>query len=116
MKVKLIPTLITLGISALIAYGFYAANAKDGNAGCWIMMAGSLVSFFVTFAGGFGIKYSEGGSSVGIAVLSVIAAIVELIINLIATFATFHVAPYIIFSGLVLLVYVGIVYAMNKAL
>ncbi|MBO4509443.1 MAG: hypothetical protein J5747_12515 [Spirochaetaceae bacterium] len=116
MKVKLVPTLIIAGISALIGYGFYAANSNDGNAGCWIMLAVSAVSLFVTLGGGFGIRYKESGSAVNIVVISVIFSIVELIINLISTFATFHVAPYIIVSGTVLLVYVGIAYAMAKAL
>ena len=39
-----------------------------------------------------------------------------LVINMIATFAPFHAALYIIFSGIALLAYVGIVYAMAKAL
>ena len=116
MKIRLVPTLIMAGISLLIGYGFYAANVHDGNAGCWIMMAISAITIFVALAGGFCVKYGEGGSSVGIATLSVISVIVQLIINLIATFAPFHAAPYIIFSGIVLLVYIGIVYAMSKAL
>ena len=49
-------------------------------------------------------------------VLSVIAAIVHLVINLVATFAPFRAAPYIIVSGIVLLIYIGIVYSMSKAL
>lgn len=51
-----------------------------------------------------------------IIVLSVICTIIHLVINLIATIAPFHVAPYIIFSGIVLLSYVGIVYGMSKAI
>lgn len=116
MKIRLVPTLILAGISIFIGYGFYAANAHNGNASCWIMMAFSAVGIFVSLAGGFGIKYEKDGSSVGIAVLSVIVAILHLVINFVATFVPFHAAPYIIFSGIVLLAYIGIVYAMSKAL
>ena len=116
MKIRLVPALIMAGISLLAGYGFYAANAHGGNADCWIMMVTSAICLFVALAGGFCVKYGEGGSSVGIAVISVIAVIVHLIINLIATFAPFHVAPYIIFSGIILLIYIGIVYAMSKSL
>ena len=69
MKIRLVPTLILAGISIFIGYGFYAANAHNGNASCWIMMAFSAVGIFVSLAGGFGIKYEKDGSSVGIAVL-----------------------------------------------
>ena len=67
-------------------------------------------------AGGLGIRHGAGGSCLGIMVLSVIAAIVHLVINLVATFAPFRVAPYIIVSGIVLLIYILIVYSMSKAL
>lgn len=116
MKVKLVPTLIVAGISLLIGYGFYAANAKDGNAGCWIMAVFSTISMFVSLGGGFGITYKENGSVVNIVVLSVIFAIVFLVINLISTLAVFHIAPYIVISGITLLAYVGIAYAISKAL
>ena len=116
MKEKLVPTLIIAGISLLIGYGFYAANVKDGNAGCWIMAVFSAVSFFVILTGGFGIRYTESGSTVNIIVTSCIFAVVQLVINLIFTFAIFHLAPYIILSGIILLIYLGITYAMSKAL
>lgn len=115
MKIRIVPALIAFGLSALAGYGFYAANAKDAGGGAWVMLAVSAVSFFVTLGGGFGIKYKEGESVVGIAVLSVLAAVIHLVINLVATFAPFHAAPYVITSGIVLLAYVGIVYAMSRA-
>lgn len=116
MKIRVVSTLILAGISILAGYAFYAANVHDGNAGRWIMMVCSAVTLFVSLAGGFGIRYGARGSGVGIMVLSVIAAIVHLVINLVATFAPFRAAPYIIVSGIVLLIYIGIVYSMSKAL
>ncbi len=115
MKVKLVPTLIIAGIAALIGYGFYAANAGDGNNACVIMMAFSAVTFFVTLAGGFGVSYGTSGASVGIVALSIVMLVVLLVINLIATFVPFRVAPYIVCSGIALLLYVGIAYALAKA-
>ena len=115
MKVKLVPTLIVAGIALLIGLGFYSANANEGSAG-WIMMVVSAIAFFVTMAGGFGIKYKESGSTVGVIALSVVCVIVHLVINLIATFAVFHPIPYIMFSGIVTLLFAGIAYALSKAL
>lgn len=115
MKVRVVPALIAFGVSALAGYGFYAANARDAGNGAWVMLAVSAVSFFVTLGGGFGIRYKEGESGVGIIALSMVAAVVHLVINLVATFVPFRAAPYVIASGMVLLVYVGIVYAMSRA-
>ena len=115
MKIRIVPALIAFGVSAIAGYGFYAANAKVAGNEAWIMLVVSAVSFFVTLGGGFGIRYREKESRVGITVLSILAAVVHIVINLVATFAPFRAAPYVITSGLVLLVYVGIVYAMSKA-
>ena len=115
MKIRIVPALIAFGVSALAGYGFYAANARDAGGGAWVMLVVSAVSFFVTLGGGFGIKYKEGESVVGITVLSMVAAVVHVVINLAATFAPFRAAPYVLTSGLVLLVYVGIIYAMSRA-
>ncbi|MBD5441838.1 MAG: hypothetical protein HDR34_00270 [Treponema sp.] len=115
MKIRIVPALIAFGVSALAGYGFYAANAKVAGNEAWIMLVVSAVSFFVTLGGGFGIRYREGESVVGITVLSVLAEVIHLVINLVATFAPFRAAPYIITSGIVLLAYVGIVYAMSRA-
>ena len=116
VQIKFIPLLITLGLALLSGYGFYAANANDGDFGCWIMLGVSAFAFFVVLAGGFAVKYKESGSAVGIVALSVVVLVILLVINLVATFAPFRVAPYIICSGITLLVYVGIAYALSKAL
>ncbi|MBR4823631.1 MAG: hypothetical protein IKZ86_02425 [Spirochaetaceae bacterium] len=113
MKVKFVPLLICLGIAALAGYGFYAANGgEDGNT---LMFAVAGVGFFIMLGCGFGIKYAERGSG-NITVLSVLALIVNLVVNVIFTFVQFKTAPYIIISGILLLIYIGLVYALAKAL
>ena len=113
MKVKVIPLLISLGLAALAGYGFYAANGgEDGNT---LMFAVAGVSFFIMLAGGFGIKYAERGGS-NITILSVLALIVNLVVNVIFTLVQFKTAPYIITSGILILLYLSIVYALAKAL
>ncbi|MBP5176128.1 MAG: hypothetical protein ILP07_09490 [Treponema sp.] len=116
MKIRFIPLLICIGIAALVGYGFFAANASDGNNASWIMLVVSTICFFVPLAGAFAIKYKENGSAVGIIALSMVCLIIQLVINLISTFAPFHAAPYIIFSGILVLIYTGITYALSKAL
>ncbi len=113
MKVRVIPLLITLGIAALAGYGFYAANGGEDCSG--IMFAVSGVCFAIMLACGFGIKFADCGGG-NITVLSVLAFIAAVVVNVIFTFTPFRTAPYVITSGILLLVYIGIVYALAKAL
>lgn len=113
MKIKPVPALISLGIALLIAYGFYAANAREWQK--WLMFAVAAIEFSVLLVGGFGIRYAERGGS-NIAVLSAIFAAVSLIAHIIMTVAPFHAAPYIITSGTIVLLYAGIAHALAKSL
>ena len=115
MKVKfqLIPALISAGIAFLVAYGFFAANAKEWQR--WLMFAVCAVELIVLFGSGFCLKYAERGN-INIAVLSIVFIIIAMIVQLIATFIPFSAAPYIIVNGLLIMLYVGITYAIAKAL
>lgn len=113
MKIKVVPFLICVGIALLSGYGFYAANSHEWQR--WMMFVVASVSFFGILAGGFGINFQDGRNAVSIVTLSVVCVIINLIINLIATLATFHAAPYIISSGILLLLFIGISYAIAKA-
>lgn len=113
MKVKFIPTLISVGIGLLIGYGFFAANSSEWQK--WLMFAFTAVEFSSFFVGGFGIKYAERGG-VNITVLSVIFLIAATVANLIFTFVPFATAPFVIVNGILLLVFIGITYAMARAL
>jgi len=110
---KLIPSLVSIGIALLIAYSFSAANMQEWQR--WLMFTVCAVAFIALFGGGFGLKYAERGS-INITVLSIIFIIIALIIQLIATFAAFSLTPYIIVNGLLVLTYIGIAYAIAKAL
>ena len=110
---KLIPSLVSIGIALLIAYSFSAANMQEWQQ--WLMFTVCAVAFIALFGGGFGLKYAERGS-INITVLSIIFIIIALIIQLIATFAAFSLTPYIIVNGLLVLTYIGIAYAIAKAL
>lgn len=113
MKIKVVPFLICAGIALLLGYGFYAANSHEWQR--WLMFAAAFVSFAGILCGGFGVKTGDSGGSVSVAVLSVVCVIINLVINLIATFAAFHAAPYIIASGILMLLFIGIAYAIAKS-
>lgn len=113
MKLKIVPALISVGIALLIGYGFYAANQTEWQK--WLMFAVASVEFIVLLGGGFGIKYAERGN-INITALSVVFAVIALIAQLASTFLPFKAAPYIIVNGILVLLYVGITYALAKAL
>lgn len=113
MRLKVVPAIISLGIALLIGYGFYAANQNEWQK--WLMFGFAAVEFFILFGGGFGLKYAERGNA-NITVLSVLFAVFALIVQLVSTFLPFKAAPYIIVNGILVLLYVGIAYALAKAL
>ncbi|MBQ4498292.1 MAG: hypothetical protein II973_12435 [Spirochaetaceae bacterium] len=113
MKIKLVPALVSAGIAALAGYGFYAANASEDQK--WLMLGIATGTFLILLVGGFGIKYADRGDS-NITVLSVLFTIAAIIVNVIATCLSFHFAPYIIASGIIVLLYIGITNAIAKAL
>lgn len=113
MKVKTVSALVSVGIAALAGYGVYAANASEEQR--WIMLGVSAVTFLVLLVGGFGIKYADRGGS-NITILSVLFTVAAVIVNVVASLGAFHLAPYVIASGIIVLLYVGIVSAMAKAL
>ncbi len=112
MKMKVVPAIISVGIALLIGYGFYAANRSEWQR--WMMFGVCAVEFLVFLVGGFGIRYAERGN-MNITVLSVVFAVIALIVQFVSTFLLFRTAPYIIVNGILVLVYIGIAYALAKA-
>lgn len=113
IQFKLIPTLIMAAISILIGYAFYAANSSEWQK--WFMFILAAVEFSILLIGGFGIKYADRGGA-NITVLSIVFTILVLIVQLISTFFKFYKAPYIIINGIIILIYLGITYALAKGL
>ena len=88
MKVNWIFVLISLGIAALVGYGFHAGTAN----------------LFLTLGGGF-VLFA----------LSAVFFVLFLVEHLIFAFAGFRQAVYIIITGILFLVYALIFYGVAKA-
>jgi hypothetical protein len=115
MKVNIVTLIIALAISALAGYGFYAANASEEYP--LVIAIGSGIVLFITLAGTIAVGAKEGrGSTTNIRVLSGIFFVVLLIEQIIFSFVPFRIAPYSIVTGILLLVYMLIAYAIGKAL
>jgi hypothetical protein len=112
MKLNFVMTLISLGIASLAAYGFYAMNG--GELYVLLLTISSGVALFVTLTGWLGISFTGHGSTVNIRVVSGIFTVLFIISNLIFSFTRIIRAPYIIVNGILLLIYILIVYSLVK--
>lgn len=112
MKIKAIPLIIVLGISAIISYALYSF-CKSDNA-TLLAIFGGLMSF-ATLATTFGITIERQGKSVNIKVLSLVFFVLTLISNIIFANLAFTTPTYIIVNGLLLLIWLLIFYNISKA-
>jgi hypothetical protein len=112
MKIDFVKTIIALGISALIAYGFYSFH-KSENSNLLV-----LVSFIELFLCSFfilGVKFALNRTTTNIRVVSSVFFTLFLILNIGFSFFDFSQQSYIIVNGLFFLTGVLIVYSIFKA-
>lgn len=108
MKINWILVLISLGISALAGYGFYAGTEN------MFLTFGSGVFLFVTLFGMFAISFGRGNTN--IKVLSGIFFVLALAEHLIFVFLGFRQTAYIVITGILFLLYLLIFYGVVKIL
>ena len=112
MKINIVMLAITFGIAALAAFGFYSGNSGDHRI---LFTIGSGLSFFIALGGVFALSSPHGGIA-KIKVTSILFFIALLVEHLIFSFTVIRLAPYVIITGILLLLYVLICYAVIKAL
>lgn len=98
----------------MASYGFFASHAASGIR--ILLTAGAGVSLFLPLAGMLALGAKDGGTAVNLKVVSVVFFIVLLVEQLIFGFAAKSAAPYIIVTGILLLIYLLIAYSIAKAL
>ncbi len=115
MKINIFMLLISLAIASLAGYGFYAANS--GTEYVLLQCLGSGISLFMTLGGLLALGSKDGGTSVNVKITSAVFFIIVLIEQIIfSVMNTLPKAPYIVTTGIILLVYAVIVYGIVKAL
>jgi hypothetical protein len=116
MKINIITLGIAFAIAAFAGYGFYAANGAEGD----IPLASALVSgiaFFVTLSGAIAVgTKKDTGAVQNIRWVSVVFCVILLIEQIIFSVVSFHLAPYIVITGILTLIYLLIAYAIGRAL
>ena len=113
MKPNVFLIIVSLLISALAGYGFYAANSGEDFA--LLLSIGSGICLAVSLIGTLGIKSEERTLNVNFRVVSALFFLVFLASNLIFGFAGVRVAPYVIVNGVLLLIYLTIEYGLVKS-
>ena len=112
MKINFVQTIIAIAVSALIAYGLYHFHNGVNQ---MLLSIGSFVFLSVTLALSIGVNFEQSRTTTNIRVVSGIFFAVALISNLIFNFLSFSEPSYVITNGILILIYVLIVYSINKA-
>jgi hypothetical protein len=112
MKINFVTTIIALAISLLITYGFYSLHGSVNN---MVLCGGSFVFLAATLILTIGTSFELPRTTTNIRVVSGIFFVIALLSNLIFTFINFSTPSYTIINGILLLVFVLIVYSINRA-
>ncbi len=99
-------------ISALVAYSFYSWTPENSRT---MNCVGSAVWSVVTLMGAMGVSYKESRLSVNVKVLSYVFFLVLLVANIVTAISKAKNPTCIVVLGILLLIYVLIAYALNKA-
>ena len=112
MKVNVFLSFIGVALASL--FGYLAFNVAEGQENDIICGVGSTVCFIATLIPTLGLNYESGKLGTNIRVLSAIFFFVFLISNL--CFAGFGVIMpyYIISNGIILVIYLAIIYKMSN--
>ncbi|MEX0598861.1 MAG: hypothetical protein WD512_20425, partial [Candidatus Paceibacterota bacterium] len=112
LKINFVQTIIAVALSGLIAYGLYNFHNGENKI---LLSIGSFVFLSVTLALNIGVNFEQPRTTINIRVVSGIFFAVALISNLIFNFFNFSKAFYIITNGILFLIYILIVYSINRA-
>ena len=111
MKINFVTTIIATAISLLISYGFYGFFEGDNK---MIISVGTFVFLTITSVATIGVNFEKERSTTNIRVVSSIFFAIALISGLFYSFCNFSTAAFIIPNGLLLMIFILIVYSINK--
>ena len=112
MKFNFVKTIVSFGISVLIAFWFYSFT---GNQNKVLIGAGSFISILITLLFCIGINFSLPRTTTMVRTVSAIFFGVAIISNLIFTFYPFSIPIYIIINGILMLAYTLVAYSVYNA-
>lgn len=112
MKIDFIKTIISIAVSGLTAYGFFAFNTSTNKD---LLTFGSLIFLIITLTMTIGVSLKLPRTTSLIRTASAIFFAIALISNVVFSFLDFKEATYIIVNGILFLIYGLITYSIGKA-
>ena len=112
MKINFVQTIIAIAVSLLIAYGLYSFHDSENKV---LLSLGSFVFLATTLVITIGVNFEQSRTTTNVRVVSGIFFAIALASSLIFSFFMFSTPSYIITNGILLLIFVLIVYSINKA-
>jgi hypothetical protein len=111
MKINFVQTIIAAAISLLIAYGLYTFYDGENSL---LLSGGGFLLLASTLIAAIGINLDQARTTTNIRVVSAVFFFIALISQLLFSFFNFSVPLYVLINGLLLLVFVLIVYSLYK--
>jgi hypothetical protein len=111
MKLTFIPTIIAIGIAALIAYGFYSFHSSDNKI---LLSAGSFVLLALPLVLAIGANFTLPRTTANIRIVSGIFFIALFASNLTFSFCSFSTPLYIIINSILLMIFTLIIYSIIR--
>lgn len=113
MKPNIILIIVSLVISALVAYTLYSLSSIEDTKN--LLAIGSGLCFLLTLSATMGVSFENTRAGVNVKVLSIVFFIIFLISNLIFTFIIFSTSAYLITNGLLLVLWFLFAYSIAKS-
>ena len=114
MKLNVFRTFICIGLAGLSAFGFFMSNEADTFR--VLITVGSALSLLITLGGMLALSSSNRGQIVNIRVISGIFFLLLLIVHIIFSFIGIRFPPYIILTGVLLLLHLLTCYFISRAI
>lgn len=111
MKINFVLTLIAISISALFAYALYSISNSENKL---LLCGGGFIFISITLITTIAAQFNGERTTLNIKALSGIFFTIGLISHLVYAFISFSPAVYIIPAGLLVLVYMSLVYSIGK--
>jgi hypothetical protein len=112
MKFNVIPFVIALFLSALLAYGLYSISSDTNKL---LLSIGSFVFFIMTLGFMIGIGFDSGRTATNAKIVAGVLFLTFLIVNSVFSITGFSIPTYLITNGILLSVYLLIEYSLHKS-
>ena len=113
MKINIVPTLIAAAISALLAYALFSI-CKISELKLMFTIGG-FVCFFLTLAVAIAVRFAHSRSLLNTTAVGWLFFIIMCVSHAIFACVHFNAPAYIIINGIILLSFIGVIYAVSKA-